>query len=302
MRLLFFPYIALFCFGNFAASQPPSTRNASFTMSFTITAPKKTTRVELDVVIPKTIANRQQIKSITYSLKPAKSYEFEGNSYVQFVVEKPTKTEITVTVDAEITRDDFSVASSSKSNRRIEKKDDLKKWLIDEKYLEKDAREIREVAKKLLGSSEIETARQTMNFVTSTMQPGAFDNANHGALWALKEKKGDCTEFADLFIALCRANGLPARFCQGYILSEVKEGDTPKHDWAEVHFSNYGWVPFDPRHVYGGSAKFDLLRPIYVYLDNTRQNRVLNSYHYFAYTYYGDAPEITGDFKVKPRK
>jgi hypothetical protein len=38
-----------------------------------------------------------------------------------------------------------------------------------------------------------------------------FDQTIHASLDALSNKKGDCEEFASLFIALCRTRGIPAR-------------------------------------------------------------------------------------------
>ncbi len=67
------------------------------------------------------------------------------------------------------------------------------------------------------------------------------------ASWVLDNKEGVCDELTNLFIALCRALGIPARFISGVSYTNVessKEGWGP-HGWAEVYFPKYGWVPFD---------------------------------------------------------
>ena len=140
-----------------------------------------------------------------------------------------------------------------------------------------------------------------MVFVIANLKRGPFDKMNHGALWALEKKIGDCTEFADLFLALCRANRLPARFCEGYLISDVAKDDTAKHDWAEVYFAKYGWVPFDPFHAKLKSATFNTLRPAYVYLARERQNKV-NRSHFVSYRYQGDAIQVEDTFTIKSRK
>ena len=95
----------------------------SFTISFTITATPGSKLVKLDVLLPQTIAGRQKIVEIKYSLTPAKKFRRDGNSYAQFVIVKPKKTtEITISVDAEILRYDLSVASANEANRLFEKK------------------------------------------------------------------------------------------------------------------------------------------------------------------------------------
>lgn len=72
------------------------------------------------------------------------------------------------------------------------------------------------------------------------------DSSSHirGALWALKNRKGVCFDFAHLFVALLRAEGIPSRVAEGIILDN-RYGFIV-HDWAEVYFPETGWIPFDP--------------------------------------------------------
>jgi len=63
----------------------------------------------------------------------------------------------------------------------------------------------------------------------------------------LARGNGSCSEYTFVYIALCRAAGLPAR----YVGSVVVRGDDASmddvfHRWAEVYLPNYGWVPVDP--------------------------------------------------------
>lgn len=54
--------------------------------------------------------------------------------------------------------------------------------------------------------------------------------------------QGVCQDYAHLMIALCRAQGLAARYVCGII-----EGEGETHAWVEV-FDGSGWVGFDPTH------------------------------------------------------
>ncbi|MBN2422779.1 transglutaminase domain-containing protein [Candidatus Woesearchaeota archaeon] len=71
--------------------------------------------------------------------------------------------------------------------------------------------------------------------------------ATQKASWVLENKKGVCDEITNLFIALCRSLGIPARFVSGisYTNSELFENEWGLHGWAEVYFPDCGWVPFD---------------------------------------------------------
>jgi hypothetical protein len=66
-------------------------------------------------------------------------------------------------------------------------------------------------------------------------------------------KKGYCDYYATAMVVMARAIGLPARFVSGYSPGSY---DAPNaryvirelnaHSWAEVYFSEIGWVEFEP--------------------------------------------------------
>jgi hypothetical protein len=66
-----------------------------------------------------------------------------------------------------------------------------------------------------------------------------------GALWALENKQGDCSEYSYLFVALCRAIGIPARIQAGFAFSNYEEETENGHMWAEYYLEGYGWIPVD---------------------------------------------------------
>lgn len=63
----------------------------------------------------------------------------------------------------------------------------------------------------------------------------------------LDRGNGSCSEYSFVYISMCRAAGLPAR----YVGSVVVRGDDDCmddvfHRWVEVYLPNYGWIPVDP--------------------------------------------------------
>ena len=77
--------------------------------------------------------------------------------------------------------------------------------------------------------------------------------------YVLANKHGDCGQVALLYIALCRAIGIPARWESGYMLHP---DEVNFHDWGETYFEGVGWVPVDVS--FGrGTEYFEPLRDYY---------------------------------------
>ncbi len=53
---------------------------------------------------------------------------------------------------------------------------------------------------------------------------------------------GDCGIKSMLFITLSRYNGIPAKWQSGWM---IYPDSVNLHDWAEIYFEGYGWVPVD---------------------------------------------------------
>ena len=66
----------------------------------------------------------------------------------------------------------------------------------------------------------------------------------------MTSRKGYCTYFASAMTVLCRLNGLPARYVEGYLAEPDSTGKTilsgmNAHAWTEVYFQGFGWLTFD---------------------------------------------------------
>ena len=61
--------------------------------------------------------------------------------------------------------------------------------------------------------------------------------------YVLDGKYGDCGQIALLYISLCRAAGVPARWQSGWVIYPQFQN---LHDWTEIYLAPYGWVPVDP--------------------------------------------------------
>jgi transglutaminase-like putative cysteine protease len=125
--------------------------------------------------------------------------------------------------------------------------DQLQRYLGPEEYIESDDADIIRLAQKLKASDSVTTARYIFDWVAENVRYAGYVRNTRGARYALIHKKGDCTEFANLFVALCRADRIPARGIGGYVLKDsavIKP--TSYHNWAEFYDDGV-WHTVDPQ-------------------------------------------------------
>ena len=79
----------------------------------------------------------------------------------------------------------------------------------------------------------------------------------------LTQPGGKCTDIHSVFVALCRAAGVPAREIFGIRLGkeDVQDLSNWQHCWAEFYLPGYGWVPVDPADVRKLTLKKNLALP-----------------------------------------
>lgn len=105
--------------------------------------------------------------------------------------------------------------------------------------------ELIELANQLHHEDSGQTLHNIYDWV-STLKRSSYVARERGALYGLRKKEGDCTEFMQLSLALCRINKIPARGVSGYVISHdsrLSPGDL--HDWVEIYL-NGAWQLFDP--------------------------------------------------------
>jgi transglutaminase-like putative cysteine protease len=65
----------------------------------------------------------------------------------------------------------------------------------------------------------------------------------------LERRCGACRDLAVLFMAVCRTEGIAARFVSGYqARPEIERARRYMHSWPEVYIPGGGWRGFDPSH------------------------------------------------------
>lgn len=63
-----------------------------------------------------------------------------------------------------------------------------------------------------------------------------------------RSQRGSCRDTAVLFMDVCRAVGLGARFVSGYQEGDLEQEERDLHAWVEIYLPGAGWRGFDPTH------------------------------------------------------
>lgn len=63
-----------------------------------------------------------------------------------------------------------------------------------------------------------------------------------------EKRQGSCRDLTVLFMALCRSQGLAARFVSGYQAGDLDQEHRHLHAWSEVYLPGGGWRGYDPTH------------------------------------------------------
>jgi len=172
-----------------------------------------------------------------------------GNRVAHFAVTGPLPAAIPVTIRFKVRRVEES-SDLVRAARNLPEPRDGKfaRYLGPDQLVPIDG-QITKVSAKAgdLNGSAYQQAQAIYAYVIANM---AYDKSGTGwgrgdAIYACNVKKGNCTDFHSLFIAIARSRGIPARFTIGFPLGAAASGPIPGyHCWAEF-YSGDEWVPVD---------------------------------------------------------
>lgn len=111
-----------------------------------------------------------------------------------------------------------------------------REWLAPERFIESEDPRIRGLASELKRATASATVRAAYDWVVENLSYAGYLAEDLGAVHALLERRGDCTEYANLVVALSRANAIPARMVGGYVIDrDFAPRPQDYHNWAEVY-------------------------------------------------------------------
>ncbi len=223
------------------------------------------------ITMPLDIPGHQQIYISAINPKPAEIHQDDdGNMLLTYWVKPRELVHILVRGSAKI----YSRQIEPEKGGMLHEipTEIRKRYTTEDVFWEVKSNKIQSQATQLFNAQETvaENARKVYEFVSKNLEydynaPEQLTIKRHGALTALTQKgPWACMEFADLFIALTRAMGIPAREVDGVAFTnneipapmkvDLSQGDL-LHAWAEFYDPYLGWVPVDP--TWGNNSGID---------------------------------------------
>ena len=111
-----------------------------------------------------------------------------------------------------------------------------KQYLGDSPGIQTRCKEVHDLLGSLRGDLKHpwDLAQKFAAWIPRNMQP--LIGPYMGVIKALEKRQGDCAEMSAVFVALCRAAGIPARLVW-----------VPDHNWSEMYLTDKGgkghWIP-----------------------------------------------------------
>lgn len=143
-------------------------------------------------------------------------------------------------------------------------------YLKSEPFLEQ-TEAIKQLAQKIAGNeSPYQAAEKIFTWVAQNFKYEYPPSQRGAENLDLQNLCGDCGEYSSLFVALCRAVGIPAKIDIGFFITPSSEIN--EHAWASIYLEPYGWLPVD--------CQFATLEKTFekgreLYFLNTPENRII---------------------------
>ncbi|MGB9071780.1 MAG: transglutaminase-like domain-containing protein [Terriglobales bacterium] len=229
-----------------------------FNFYYTFTVKNVSPGERLRVWIPLAHSDAYQDVKVTSQrgdlpLKQVRQPEY-GNEVLYAGSAKANKQEYKFSVDYDVVRHEHAVLVNGKlaSDARGEPttRVQLARFLEPERLVPITGVPAKIAAEQTKGATTpLERAKDIYEYVFRTMK---YDKSGSGwgrgdTLWACDSKRGNCTDFHSVFIAMARSQKIPARFQIGFPIPSDKSSAeiAGYHCWAEFYLDSTGWVPVD---------------------------------------------------------
>ncbi len=227
----------------------------------------------------------QRVLSETWNIPPTDSGSDSSGDWFGWDVANPDSTR----TFSSSTRVEVLNAGLSALPRSTAAIPDPRDFLGSDTFRQVSDPAISRLAATVGGNDTLSRLRGVWDAVIAKVDYGGYDPDSRGAVQAANTGIGDCTEFADLFVAMARSLGIPARRMDGWTLAWK---GTPRHAWVEAWIPSRGWTAFDPTWGESGSATFANLSTARVVASWNPSSGALEHRSYGAWRWWGNPPSF----------
>ena len=225
-----------------------------FNHNVTCYGPGKIKTLDVNIALPENRDNQVILDKISYNLKPNKivtdKWEQKTALFSFKDINPGEKTEIQVTTVFESYNVRYFIYPENVGSLDDIPKDIRNKYMADDEKYQINSKVIQDVIKQVVGDEKnsywiMRNIHQYLIGHLHYIMDGAWDTAPT----VITNGHGSCSEYTFVFIALCKAAGLPTRYVGStWDRKEFAYMDDVYHRWVEVYLPNYGWIPTDPTH------------------------------------------------------
>ena len=228
--------------------------------------------LDVYLAIPHNLNNQELIGPVKFNPEPKEVLVDKWGQKVahfQFTDLAPTHfTTVTMLASAKLYQTRYFVFPDKVGKLSDIPKPILETYLVDDTKFSLKDQTIQDAVKKAVGNetNPYWIGRKIYNYVIEHIEYELAGGWNIAPA-VLDRGSGSCSEYSFVYIAMCRAAGLPARYTGSIaIRGDDASYDDVFHRWVEIYLPNYGWLPVDPS---GGDSNWPSVRAnSFGYLNN----------------------------------
>ena len=124
------------------------------------------------------------------------------------------------------------------------KQQNVRRYLEPSLYVQSQHARVCSLSARIINNNRnaVSVARQLLHWVYDYMVPLDTNVSFKSTLEVLDDMRGTCSEYTVLYVALCRAAGIPSRVSVGFAVSS--SGELVLHIWPEIFLGQ--WIDVDP--------------------------------------------------------
>lgn len=216
-------------------------RRISYTLSVSNKSNTLISDAEVLLFSPFTEKSHQKVEEISYRPNPSEVFSQQKNSFLRYRLTLPPYGSTSVSVESVV---------QLNSPPPPEPLDD------EELYLDLNGtdEELIKFAAQFSASELRDTATNASNWISMNLERQSYRHEYGTPERAFKERRGDCTEFAELLTVFLRANKIPARTMAGFFgENNGRLRFENYHNWVEFYDTDR-WRIVDPfKELFDGS-------------------------------------------------